>query len=160
MTELILNYFKGLPETWIVIILAAMPVSELRGAIPVGIIMGLAPITVFGLAILGNLLPVMPLLYLLDPVSRKLRKFKLWKNFFDWLFARTKKRAGIIEKYELLGLIILVAIPLPMTGAWTGCIAASLFGLNKQKSFFAVAIGVFIAGVIVSLLTLGAKGLF
>lgn len=160
MDELITNFFKGLPHEWMVVLVSAMPVSELRGGIPLGIVLGLTPLKVFFLAIIGNLMPVLPLLYLLEPVSAKLRKFIIWKRFFDWLFERTKKRSNLIEKYELLGLIVLVAIPLPMTGAWTGCIAASLFGLNKKLSFLAVAAGVAIAAVIVSMLTLSTKGYF
>ncbi|MFH2138389.1 MAG: small multi-drug export protein [Candidatus Omnitrophota bacterium] len=151
---------EAVVESFKVVALSAMPISELRGAIPVGVMMGIPPLKVFVLAIIGNILPVLPLLYLLDPVSAKLRKFKLFKKFFDWLFERTKRKAQIVEKYELLGLIILVAIPLPMTGAWTGCMAASLFGLNKKLSFIAVTVGVLIAGIIVMLLTLGAKNIF
>ena len=160
MNDVIIEFFKQLPPEWMVITISAMPVTELRGAIPVGMMMGMAPLKVFLLAILGNLLPVLPLLYLLEPVSNGLRKFKIFKKFFDWLFERTKRRAKVVERYELLGLIILVAIPLPMTGAYTGCVAASLLKLDKKLSFFAVTLGVLIAGVIVTLITLGAMGYF
>ncbi len=160
MSEWFLNTFVNLPPQWLVVIVSAMPVSELRGAIPIGIMLGLAPIKVFMLAIFGNLIPVLPLLYLLEPVSEKLRKFSSFKKFFDWLFERTRKKSKIIEKYELIGLIVLVAIPLPMTGAWTGCIAASLLKLDKKLSFLAVSAGVAVAAVIVSSLTLSAKGYF
>ena len=160
MSDMIIEFFKQLPPDGMVVAISAMPVSELRGAIPVGIMMGMQPLRVFLLAILGNLLPVLPLLYLLEPISNKLRKIIFFKKFFDWLFARTKKRAKIVEQYELLGLMILVAIPLPMTGAYTGCVAASLLKLEKKRSFIAVTVGVLIAGIIVTLVTLGAMGLF
>ena len=160
MSEWFVNVLGNLPPQWLVVIVSAMPVSELRGAIPIGIMLGLTPLRVFILAILGNLIPVLPLLYFLDPVSARLRKFPIFKKFFDWLFERTRKKSKVIEKYELLGLIIFVAIPLPMTGAWTGCVAASLLKLKKKLSFFAVAIGVTIAAVIVTIITLSAKGYF
>ena len=160
MSEWLLNSLGGLPPQWLVVIVSAMPVSELRGAIPIGIMLGVAPVKVFILAIIGNLIPVLPLLYFMEPVSEKLRKFPLFKKFFDWLFERTRKKSEVIEKYELLGLIIFVAIPLPMTGAWTGCIAASLLKLEKKLSFFAVSAGVSIAAVIVTIITLSAKGYF
>lgn len=160
MSEWFVNVLGNLSPQWLVVIVSAMPVSELRGAIPIGIMLGLTPVKVFILAILGNLIPVLPLLYFLDPVSARLRKFPIFKKFFDWLFERTRKKSKVIEKYELLGLIIFVAIPLPMTGAWTGCIAASLLKLKKKLSFFAVAIGVTIAAVIVTILTLSAEGYF
>jgi len=97
-------------------------------------------------------------LYLLDPVSKKLRKTKSGEKFFSWVFNHARQKSEIIEKYEFWGLIIFVAIPLPMTGAWTGAIAASLLGLNKKLSFIAVSAGVLIAGIIVAILTLGVKG--
>ncbi|MBU4477839.1 MAG: small multi-drug export protein [Candidatus Omnitrophica bacterium] len=160
MNDMLARFFGGLPAEWLVVVVAALPVSELRGAIPLGVMMNLAPLKVIMLSIAGNLLPVLPLLYFLEPVSARLRKAGIFKIFFDWLFERTKKKSGLIEKYELLGLMLFVAVPLPMTGAWTGCIAASLFGLNKKLSFFAVAGGVVIAALVVSIITLGAKGCF
>ncbi|RJP28838.1 MAG: ligand-binding protein SH3 [Candidatus Omnitrophota bacterium] len=142
-----------------VLILAALPVSELRGAIPLGLSFNLPLIKVFWISIIGNLLPVIPLLLLLEPVSARLRKFALWKNFFDWLFERTKKKSELIQKYESIGLMLFVAVPLPMTGAWTGAIAASLFKIRFKYAFISIAAGVLIAGVIVSILcTLGISG--
>ena len=155
MNELILNFFKELPSEWLIVIVSAMPVSELRGAIPLGVMMGMPLARVFFLSIIGNLLPVLPLLYLLEPVSNKLRKFKLWKNFFDWLFERTRRKAKLVEKYELLGLIILVAIPLPMTGAWTGSVAAYLFKLPLRMAIPCIILGILIAGVVVTLVSQG-----
>ncbi|MBU1087183.1 MAG: small multi-drug export protein [Candidatus Omnitrophica bacterium] len=154
-------FLNGLSPEWIITIIAAMPVVELRLAIPYGLFkMGMGIKTVFFCSLLGNMLPVLPLLYLLEPIAKLLRKVKVLDRFFDWLFERTRKRSKVVEQYELLGLVILVAIPLPMTGAWTGAIAAFLFGLNKKASFWAIGLGVFIAACIVTLLTVGAQGLF
>ncbi|MFH1062333.1 MAG: small multi-drug export protein [Candidatus Omnitrophota bacterium] len=161
ITDQIVSFLNGLSPKWIITIIAAMPVVELRLAIPYGIVkMGMAVKTVFIFSLLGNMLPVLPLLYLLDPISKQLRKIKICDIFFNWIFERTKKRSKVVEQYELLGLVILVAIPLPMTGAWTGAIAAFLFGLNKRASFFAIGLGVFIAACIVTILTVGIQGLF
>jgi uncharacterized membrane protein len=92
----------------------------------------------------------------LEPVSNRLRRFKIWSRFFDWLFERTKKKADTIQKYEALGLAIFVAIPLPMTGAWSGVVAASLFKIRFRYAFIAIIAGVIGAGLIVSVLcTLG-----
>jgi uncharacterized membrane protein len=161
MTDYIVSFLKGFSPESIITIIAALPVVELRLAIPYGILhLKMAVKTVFLFSIIGNMIPVLPLLYILEPVSNALRRIKIFDKFFSWLFERTRKRSKIVEKYELLGLIALVAIPLPMTGAWTGSIAAFIFGLNKKLSFFAIAIGVFIAAVVVSLLTVGIKGFF
>jgi len=160
MTDYIVSFLKEFSPEAIITIIAAMPVSELRGAIPYGVIqLDMDIKTVFWLAMNGNMVPVLPLLYVLEPASRILRRIKIFDRFFAWLFERTRKRSKIVEKYELFGLVVLVAIPLPMTGAWTGSIAAFLFGLNKKLSFIAITIGVFIAAIVVSLLTVGIKGL-
>ncbi len=106
----------------------------------------------FWLSVIGNSIPVAPALFLLEPVSNRLRRFKIWSRFFDWLFERTKKKADTVQKYEALGLAIFVAIPLPMTGAWSGVVAASLFKIRFRYAFIAIITGVIGAGLIVSAL--------
>jgi uncharacterized membrane protein len=161
ITDKIVGFLQGLPQETIITIIAAMPVVELRLSIPYGIAkMGLPITSVFLYSMIGNMIPVLPLLYLLEPVSAWLRKIKIFDRFFNWLFERTRKRSKVVERYEILGLVILVAIPLPMTGAWTGSIAAFLFGLNKKVSFFAIGLGVFIAACVVTVLTVGVQGIF
>lgn len=157
----LLLMFKGMPKEIITIIVAALPVSELRGALPLAILTFKIPLfKAFALSILGNLVPVIPLLLFLEPVSRKLRHFKPWRRFFDRLFERTRRKAAIVERYEALGLALFVAIPLPVTGAWTGCIAASLFKIRFRYAFAAICLGVLIAAVVVSMVTLAGKGVY
>lgn len=156
MPEQIMHLLEGFSKEWITIIVAAMPVSELRGAMPLAVVMGMSLKKAFILSIIGNILPVAPLLFFLEPISIKLRHFKLWAKFFDWFFERTRKKAGLVEKFEALGLILFVAIPLPVTGAWTGCAAASLFGIRFRYAFPAIILGVCIAGgIVATLITLG-----
>jgi len=133
-------------------LVGALPISELRGAIPLALYYGMSLSKAFWLSVLGNLIFVAPALFLLEPVSNKLRRFKLWSRFFDWLFERTRKKADTIQKYEALGLAIFVAIPLPMTGAWSGVVAASLFKIRFRYAFIAIVAGVIGAGLIVSFL--------
>lgn len=154
MIEKIISFLNGLPKEAVTVIVAALPVSELRGAIPLGLAMKLPLAKTIFLAYLGNVLPVIPLLILLEPVSEGLRHIPILKKFFDWLFERTKKKADIVQRYEALGLILFVAIPLPATGAWTGCIAASLFKVKFRYAFPAILLGILIAGAVVTLLTL------
>jgi len=143
----------------ITVIVAALPISELRGAIPLAVLSFKIPLAkAFLLSVLGNLIPVIPLLLFLQPVSEKLRHFRLWSKFFDYLFERTRRKASLIEKYEALGLILFVAVPLPITGAWTGCIAASLFKIRFRYAFLAISIGVLIAAIIVSTITVAGSG--
>jgi uncharacterized membrane protein len=133
-------------------IIGALPVSELRGAIPLGLYLGLSLPKVFFWAVLGNIIFVPFALFLFKPVSSYLRKFKIWSRFFEWVFERTKKNSDTIQKYEALGLMIFVAIPLPMTGAWSGVIAASLFKIRFRYALLAIISGVIISGLIVSAL--------
>ncbi|MCK4260887.1 MAG: small multi-drug export protein [Halanaerobiales bacterium] len=139
-----------------VLLTAAFPIVELRAAIPMAIAFGLSPGKAFILGVVGNLLPIIPLLLLLDPVTRFLtRHFRTFARFFEWLHARTLKKSDKIEKYGALGLIIFTAVPLPTTGAWTACVAAILFQIPFKRAFFAISIGVVIAGVVMTLISSG-----
>ena len=101
----------------------------------------------------------MPLLLYLGPVSNFLRRIGFMDRFFDWIFARTRKRSGALEKYGALGLVLFVAIPLPVTGAWTGSAAAFLFGIPFRKAFPLIVAGVAIAGAIVTVAVLAGVSL-
>lgn len=152
MLDIVIGWLKNMPKEYIVMIVGALPISELRGAIPLGLSFGMPLFKAFVLAVLGNVSFIIPALFLFEPVSDKLRKFKLWAKFFNWLFERTKKNSDAIQKYEALGLAIFVAIPLPMTGAWSGVVAASLFKIRFRYAFPAITLGVLGAGIIVAAL--------
>ena len=128
--NVIVDSLRGVPKELIVVMMGILPISELRGAIPLALSFGMSISKAFWLSILGNVIFIAPALFLFEPISRSLRKFKIWSHFFDWVFERTKKNSDVIQRYEALGLAIFVAVPLPMTGAWSGVIAASLCGLG------------------------------
>lgn len=141
-------------ERFLVFIVGALPVFELRGAIPLGVFgYGLSPLEAYVFAVLGNFLIVIPLLWFWAhavhffadhvPGVRRLR---------DWVFERTRRKHGKkFETFAGLALFLLVAIPLPMTGAWTGTVAAYLFGISFRKSVFSIGLGILVAGLLVSL---------
>lgn len=158
--QAIIGFLSSLPKEAATLILAMLPISELRGAIPFGIAGGLGLGKVLIIAVVGNLIPVIPILFLLEPVSGYLRRFWIFKKFFDWLFERTRRKAKLVERYEFLGLILFVAIPLPVTGAWTGCVAASLFKIRLRYAFLAITIGVLLAALIVTTVCLLGKGIW
>jgi uncharacterized membrane protein len=160
MMEYIIASLKGFSKEWMTIIIAALPIAELRGSIPVALAMGLPPLKAFWLSILGNSVIIVPTLFLLEPVSEALRRFGPFKRFFDWLFERTKQKGDLIQKYEALGLMLFVAVPLPMTGAWSGCIAASLFKIKFRYAAPAIFLGVVIAGIAVMAVCLFGQGAF
>lgn len=158
MVESIANALKGMPKELVTLIIAALPIAELRGSLPLAIMFGFSPAKAFVLSVIGNLLPIIPALLFLEPVSNALMRFKPWKRFFDWLFARTRSKADLIQRYEAIGLFLFVAVPLPMTGMWTGCIAASLFRIKFRYAFPAIALGVITAGLIVLAVCMFGKG--
>jgi uncharacterized membrane protein len=145
----------GFSKEVVVLIISALPIFELRGALPVAINLFHFPwYYALLLAIIGNLLPVPVILLFLEAISRWLSKVGFLNRFFCWLFEHTRRRGKIIEKYERIGLVIFVAIPLPFTGAWTGSVAAVLLDLKFKHAFISILIGICIAGIIVTCLSL------
>ena len=144
----------GLPGELVVLITSALPILELRGGIPVAMcLLDFHWYYAFLLGVIGNLLPVPFILLFLNYVTRLLSKVRFFERILNWLFERTRRRGKIIQKYERIGLILFVAIPLPVTGAWTGSLAAVLFGIKFKHAFLSILIGVLIAGAIVTCLS-------
>jgi len=144
-----------------VLAIAAAPISELRGAIPVAITVFHFPwYYAFLLAVIGNLLPVPFILLFLDAFSKLLGKIGIFERMLQWFFKHTRRRGKIIERYERIGLTLFVAIPLPITGAWTGSVVAVLFGLRFKHALLSIFIGILIAGTIVTCATLLGWSIF
>lgn len=141
-------------------LISMLPVVELRGGIPYGVGFGLNPWLAFFVAMLGNLAPIPFILLLLDRVLLwlKAREGFLGKvaNFLE---NKAYKNRGTIEKYKALGLIILVAIPLPGTGAWTGALVSTVLRISPKKAFPCIVIGVIIAGFVVTAVSYGFKSM-
>lgn len=144
-----------------IILLSLLPISELRGGIPFAYSQGMNIFLAYLICVLSNML-VIPLLYLfLETLHRPLYRIGLYKKLFDFWVTRTRKKAeDKIGKYGYWGVMLFVAIPLPVTGAYTGTLAAWLLKLEKKKVFWYLALGVVIAGVIVSVVTLTGVELF
>ena len=132
-----------------------VPWLESRYVIPFTILdLGLEWWQVYPIAVIGNMVPIPFILLFFKHVEKFLRNFEFWANLMDQLFARTRKRADAkIRRYEHLGLLLFVAIPLPFTGAWTGALIAYLFDLKFTKSIITIFIGVLIAATITTILT-------
>jgi len=145
-----LNIIEEIKNELLVIILAAMPLSELRGAIPLGISLGFSPLHSTMLSLIGNMMIVPILLKILNPIMNYFEKTFIFSKTIGWIKRRTlRKTKDTIIKYRLLGLFILVAIPIPTTGAWTGCIAASLLKIDYKNALFVILAGVLVSGLIV-----------
>ncbi|MBQ3291423.1 MAG: small multi-drug export protein [Mogibacterium sp.] len=138
-----------------------IPVIELRGAIPYGVVAGLSVHTAFILAVIGNLLPIPFLIVFTRKVFEWLRtKSERLNRMVEKLERKAEAKRDIVEKYKFLGLMILVAIPLPGTGAWTGALVAAMMDMRLKRAMPAIIVGVLVAGVIVTTLTYGAGALF
>lgn len=156
MKEKLIDMLSSSPHEVTTVVLAMAPISELRGAIPYAVTVGNMPWQeAYVIAVIANFVPVIFILNFIGPVYEYLRRFKVFDRFFFWLFARTRRKGKMIERFEVLGLILFVAIPLPVTGAWTGSVAAFLFGVRKRVAFPAIFAGILIAGVVVTLASVG-----
>jgi len=134
-------------EIWVAFI-SMVPLIELRGAIPVGMSLGLSALTTYIVAVLGNILPIPFIIWFSRPIMAWLKKTKALKPIADKLEKKTEANREKIMKYSAFGLFVFVAIPLPGTGAWSGALAASLFDMRFKYAFPSIALGVMAAGII------------
>ncbi len=143
-------------------ILTLLPISELRGGIPYALSQSLNPIFTYLYCVALNILVTPVVFAFLSTLHGYLYRWKAYRQFFEHIIKRTRKKiAPKVEKYGYLGLTIFVAIPLPVTGAYTGAIGAWILGMGKKRSFLAISVGVAIAGIIVSLVSYyGIKTLY
>lgn len=150
---------SGWPDEAVVFALATLPVIELRGAIPVGYWLQLKPVTLTVLSVLGNMVPVpFIILYLKRFATFLTGKNETASRFLDMVFKRAKEKAGPVEEFQWLGLMLFVAVPFPGTGAWTGAIIASILDMPFWPAVSANFVGVVLAGLLVNLLVnLGLK---
>lgn len=146
---------KNLPPALQILILSMLPIWELRGTIPLGIYFyKFNPVYVYLLAVVGNIIPVIPLFFILRYFEKLILKTPILGKIYNLWLIRAKKKENFIKRYGTWGLTLFVAIPLPVTGAWTGTLLAKILQLNWFESFFYIALGVIVAGGIVSIFSL------
>ncbi len=138
--------------------IAMLPVFELRLSLPLAILkFGLSPPLAFFISFLGNMLPVLPFLFFLRWAITRLERMKTVGRVLAWWFRQAEKKSSLVETYGFWGLIIFVALPFPGTGAWTGCLVATLLNFRISKAFLAISLGVIGAGLIMLPLSLLVK---
>lgn len=148
-------------EALITFFMAMVPVIELRGAIPYGVISGLSVPAAFIIAVTGNLVPIPFLVVFTRKVFEWLRTKSEWLDrMVRKLESKAEKNQEVVNRYKFWGLVVLVAIPLPGTGAWTGALVAAMMDMRLKNAMPAIILGVVIAGVIVTTVTYGAGALF
>ena len=136
------------------------PVLELRAAIPFGLAMGLPTELVYAVSVIGNMIPVPAIILFIRSIFRFLRKHPWWDQNISSLEHRAHLKGRVVQRYRVPGLIILVAIPLPGTGAWTGSLVAALLDIRIQVALPAIFVGVLVAGSIMTAASLGIISLW
>lgn len=161
MVENIVNVFvdflesNNIPTQLIPFLVSLFPVLELRGGMIAARALNIDFIQAFIVCYLGNMIPIPFILLFIRKLFSLMRKVKFFGKIVDKLEARADKKKDVIVKYQEWGLLIFVAIPLPGTGGWTGALIAALMDLRMRKCLPIIGIGVFIAGLIMSLITYG-----
>ncbi len=163
MSESIAQFFidtlgDKVPPELIAFIISILPIMELRGGLIAAKLMDISLVKAFAICFAGNMLPIPFILLFIRKIFNWLKRFHKIEVLIDKLEARSVRKAEKVKKYRLWGLFILVAIPLPGTGAWTGALVADLFDIRIKHSLPVIAAGVFVAGIIISILSYGLLG--
>ncbi len=147
------NIFQN--EAFKVFLLSMLPITELRFSIPYGInFYSIPTYQIFLISILGNIFIGILVVYIIGPIMYYLKKITLFNKIIKYIFNRTLSKSKSIEQRKFYGLLLFVSIPLPMTGVWTGALAAYLLNLNRYYSILAISLGVILSATIVTTLTL------
>ncbi len=160
LAETFVNLFSGLTSLkygreLIVFIISLMPILELRGGLIAATLLGLKGIPSFIICFIGNIIPIPFILWLITPIFDRLKKTKLFSGLVNKLENRAMSKKDQIEKLQYIGLLLFVGIPLPGTGAWTGCLIAALLDMDKKKAMLYAILGVVLAGIIMMILSYG-----
>lgn len=155
MTEFFTEIFKFISEEFTVVFTAMLPVIEVRGAIPVGIALGMSPLHAAVLAFLGSNIPIPFILLTIRPIFAYLKKSKYFKKLVTNLATRSMEKSDNIQKYGYIGLFIFVAIPLPGTGIWSGSLIAALLDMRIKYAFPTIVLGNLVASIAIMILSFG-----
>ncbi|MBQ4509897.1 MAG: small multi-drug export protein [Clostridia bacterium] len=139
-----------------------IPIIELRGAVPMGAVFDMPWYLTYVLSVLGNMVPVPFILLLIKKVIELMSKSKVkfFNKIANFLLRKVEKKRAKIEKYAFWGVCFFVAIPLPVTGAWTGSLVASMIDMKPWKAFLSCLLGVMISGVIMTVISYGISAIF
>ncbi len=149
-----LKYGKEL----IIFIISMLPILELRGGLIAASLLKMKIIPSFVICFLGNIIPIPFILWLITPIFNKLKKTKMFSGMVNKIENKALSKRDQIEKLQYIGLMLFVGIPLPGTGAWTGCLIAALLGMDKKKAMIYTILGVVMAGIIMLIFSFGILG--
>lgn len=156
LATFLVELFKDkIPAELTIFVVSLMPVLELRGGMIAARLLGVGFLKAFMICFVGNMLPIPFILLFIQKIFELLRNFKFFERIIVKLEAKTERNKEKVLRYKSWGLLVFVAIPLPGTGGWTGALMAALLGVEFKRSLPIITLGVFIAGVIMSLITYG-----
>lgn len=167
MTKKLANFMVGLfgglagsllGKYLVIFILSMIPILELRGGLIAASLLGLPMWESFLICFIGNIIPIPFILWLINPIFRAMRNWKHLGKVVRWCEEKAESKKEKIENLKYLGLVLFVGIPLPGTGAWTGCLIAALLNMDKKKSLLAAIAGVVMAGIIMLIFSYGILG--
>lgn len=153
--QAIFDWFSFAGEEVALFIVSMIPLIELRGSVILGAALGMPWQKVFIICVLGNLLPVPFVILCVKRILYMLKRFPIFTRFVSWYEGRLEKSAAEVKGYSFLGLALFVAVPLPGTGAWTGAGAAALLNMRLRYAFPAIACGVVICAIIMTVSSYG-----
>ncbi|SCZ81478.1 COG2426 family protein [Acidaminobacter hydrogenoformans] len=148
-----MTFIEQIPNELYVLAMSMMPIVELRGAIPLGVSLGFSTLHSTVLSVIGNALIVPVLLAIIEPLFSRMKRLEQLRGFVERLEVRAASKVQNYRKYRLLGLFLLVAVPIPTTGVYTGCIAAVILRIRPRNAAAAIIGGVVAAGAIVFMVT-------
>lgn len=156
LAQLIVDLFQDkIPPELTVFVISLLPILELRGGMIAARLLEMNFFAAFSICFIANMLPIPFIILFIKKIFEFLRRFRFFEKIIIKLEAKTERNKEKVMKYKSWGLLLFVAIPLPGTGGWTGALMAALLGIDMKRSLPIIALGVFIAGVIMSLLTYG-----
>ncbi len=163
LVNFFINLFSGISnipfgKEITIFFISCLPILELRGGILAASLLHVNPVIAFIICFIGNILPAPFILWFITPLFNKMKKWKKIEPFVTKLENKAMAKKDQIENYQFWGLLLFVGIPLPGTGAWTGCLIASLINMDKKKALIAAICGVIMAGCIMMFMSYGILG--
>lgn len=156
LAQLFVELFRDkIPPELTAFVISLMPILELRGGMIAARLLEMPFLKAFSICYIGNMLPIPFIILFIKKIFKFLRRFSLFEKFITKLEAKTERNREKVLRYKSWGLLIFVAVPLPGTGGWTGALMAALLGIDMKRSLPIIALGVFIAGLIMSFVTYG-----
>ena len=159
MTDSLIHWFTEnlsfMPKGLIIFIISMVPILELRGGLIAAALLKISMFKAIGVCILGNIIPIPFILLFITPIFEWMKKTKLFRPLVEKIENKSMSKSDKIQKYEFLGLLLFVGIPLPGTGAWTGALIASLLGIKIKKAVPAILLGLVLATIIMCTISYG-----